>query len=398
MRRLGVFLDGTWNTSEDNTNVWRLYSMCGSRGRPGEEQRTYYDAGVGTEGGTKLRGGAFGKGLSRNIRQAYQWLVENYEQRDAEGNGGQIFLFGFSRGAYTARSLAGMIARCGLLKPGSPVSLGQVWSRYHEEAEPLYSLLYRKRRGIGAPLTRAETLQCQYARRVRIRFTGVWDTVGALGVPWPLLRRFTSGGIRFHNTRLSRMYEHAYQALALDENRKAYDAALWTRFTPTKQDGEAVVPRGRQASRVEQRWFVGAHSNVGGGYTDDLLPQRPLAWIQDRAMAAGMVFRATVELQGREHLDPPVDSYAKFLWGIPRILPWVHRYFRRVARTAVTRTVKKTGVVGRVDTVGESLDWGIIDRWKQDAGYRPKGLIELLHRRGLHLDDIEGTQDAGYPL
>ncbi|TJW67132.1 MAG: DUF2235 domain-containing protein, partial [Mesorhizobium sp.] len=110
-KRLAVFLDGTWNSVSDNTNVWRLRALCSTKDTGNPAQLAYYDIGV-----NGVIGGAFGKGLLRNILDAYEWLVENYNDGD------DIFVFGFSRGAFTARSLTGFITKCGLLRPGAPLS------------------------------------------------------------------------------------------------------------------------------------------------------------------------------------------------------------------------------------------------------------------------------------
>src|SRR6266481_2636671 len=115
-QRLALFFDGTWNTPEDNTNVWRLDLMLAQAGPDGVPQRKFYDPGVGTHWYDRLSGGAFGAGLSENVEQGYRWLMDNYNPGD------EIYIFGFSRGAFTARSLAGVIARCGLLKPNAPIS------------------------------------------------------------------------------------------------------------------------------------------------------------------------------------------------------------------------------------------------------------------------------------
>jgi uncharacterized protein (DUF2235 family) len=109
-KRLAVFLDGTWNAVDDNTNVWRMKALCAPKSIDGKTQLVYYEIGV-----NGSLGGLFGKGLDENIRLAYEWLVENYTDGD------EIFIFGFSRGAYTARSLAGLVTRLGILKPGSPI-------------------------------------------------------------------------------------------------------------------------------------------------------------------------------------------------------------------------------------------------------------------------------------
>ena len=116
-KRLAIFLDGTWNTVNDNTSVWRLKALCVNRSKDGRPQLQYYDAGVGTGPLDRFLGGAFGYGVSGNIIDAYKWLIDNYEDGD------EIFIFGFSRGAYTARALSGLISICGLLKLGCPISI-----------------------------------------------------------------------------------------------------------------------------------------------------------------------------------------------------------------------------------------------------------------------------------
>jgi uncharacterized protein (DUF2235 family) len=123
--RIAVFLDGTWNTVNDNTNVWRLKSLLAPRSKDGLEQLPYYSAGVGTVG-MRLTGGAFGIGLNDEIIHAYEWLIDHYNPDD------ELFIFGFSRGAYTARSLSGLISKCGLLIPGAPLSVNQLYARYRQ--------------------------------------------------------------------------------------------------------------------------------------------------------------------------------------------------------------------------------------------------------------------------
>jgi len=106
-KRVAVLLDGTWNTVNDNTNVWRLKSLLASQGRDGLEQISYYSVGVETAFGERLCGGMFGYGLNDEIIRAYEWLIDHYNVGD------ELFIFGFSRGAYTARSLSGLIQNVG---------------------------------------------------------------------------------------------------------------------------------------------------------------------------------------------------------------------------------------------------------------------------------------------
>ncbi|MBS0250978.1 MAG: DUF2235 domain-containing protein, partial [Proteobacteria bacterium] len=126
MKRIAIFLDGTWNTQNNNTNVWRMRSLCAPNS---QNQLVYYSQGVGTRFGEKYRGGAEGYGIDHEILEAYTWLIQAFEPED------EIFLFGFSRGAYTARSLSGLISKCGVLKPGAPLSIEQLYQRYRRHTD-----------------------------------------------------------------------------------------------------------------------------------------------------------------------------------------------------------------------------------------------------------------------
>ena len=139
-RRLAIFLDGTWNTVNDDTNVWRLKSLCATNAGT---QIIYYSAGVGTSFGYKVRGGLFGYGLDDEITDAYKWLIDNYQAGD------ELFLFGFSRGAYTARSLSGFISKCGLLAPGAPLSVGQLYARYRRRTAKTIRELHADHNGLA---------------------------------------------------------------------------------------------------------------------------------------------------------------------------------------------------------------------------------------------------------
>lgn len=268
MRRLVVCADGTWNSAdreEKRTNVSHLHGAVRPRARDGTEQRVFYDEGVGAKGGMidVLTGGAFGTGLSDNILDGYRYLVGEYEPGD------ELYFIGFSRGAYTVRSLAGLVRNCGIVK------------REHAGRAKEAFKLYRDRGDDTHPNSvRARDFRKEYSHEARIRFLGVWDTVGALGVPTrgPLgkLSRRRHG---FHDVRLSSWVENAAQALAIDERRKPYAPSVWeVRASEVGKDGQ----------RVEQRWFPGVHSNVGGGYPDRVLSNLALCWIADRARAAGL--------------------------------------------------------------------------------------------------------------
>ena len=372
MKRLAILLDGTWNDQLDNTNVWRFKVMLAQRSADGAEQRVFYQPGVGTHWYDRFRGGVFGQGLYENVQATYQWLLENYDPND------QVYVFGFSRGAYTARSLGGMITKCGLLTPGAPLSLSQVYGLYRlgEKLRPLYHLEYLQGTGLHgeAPFNREEELLLQWSTRIRIKVMGVWDTVGALGIPIGLFTGINRRDYAFLHTRLSNIYERTYQALAIDENRKEYDATLWTRFVPK------VSEREQAEQIVEQRWFVGAHSNVGGGYPSDPLALLSLDWMRAKAEAAGLTFRPGVQLNGNEHLAPVTDSFAKFLGGAYRLVRG--RLHREIQRPRVEKEK------GWVETINETIDPSVVRKWVADAKYRPESLVRWEERTGKRVADL----------
>lgn len=278
MRRLVVCCDGTWNSAdqakadgEGRTNVARFRdAVVVGPAADGVEQAVFYDPGVGTGSWwDKLVGGAFGTGLSQNVRDAYTWLVHNWLPGD------ELYFVGFSRGAYTARSLSGLVRNAGILRV----------EERHRVAEAY--ALYRDRDPAARPEgARARDFRARHAVTdvVPIKCVAVWDTVGSLGVPtsgpvgW--LSRRSNG---FHDVTLSSRVEHAFHALAIDERRKPFAPTLWE-----VPDADARQATGR---RVEQVWFAGVHSNVGGGYPDTALSDLALAWMFERVGGCGLVLR-----------------------------------------------------------------------------------------------------------
>lgn len=384
-KRLALFFDGTWNEPGDHTNVRRLRMMLADKGADGIRQNAYYDEGVGTRWYDRLSGGAFGAGLSNNVRDGYRWLTENYDEGD------EIYLFGFSRGAFTARSLAGMIARCGILRPDTPISFQQVFDRYQrgKGARPIYELIRRKE-GRGAfDFEEKALLNHSYYRRNLVKMVGVWDTVGSIGIPFGRIPGISRRTLRFHNTHLSTVVERSYQALAIDEYRKPYWAVLWTRFVPGDIELDVTAWKDRF---VEQRWFSGAHANIGGGYRSDSLPQRPLAWIQSKASDCGLGFRSSVRVDDDDLSVAPRDSYSEFLFGIWKVLTFGRRYVRWVKSDPVWKPsrVSRHGTTakGWVHAVNERIDVSVFRRCRLDPEYRPLGLLEWAARKGLDLEAI----------
>lgn len=391
-KNLAIFLDGTWNDPTSNTNVWRLKTLVARAAADGAEQMMYYDTGVGVSKWQTLRGGIGGYGLSQNIRQAYQWLVENHEDGD------RIFIFGFSRGAFTARSLAGVIKKCGLLRPGSLLTVKDVFSRYERMKDDDSVRAINRYRLDDPNLTDEDRWLKQYSRRVPIRYLGIWDTVGTLGIPFGNIPGISRKRFTFHDQYLSKTYERGRQALAMDENRKAYNAGLWTHYVPVGNDGEPIEERWarHEYPNFEQRWFIGAHANVGGGYPQDRLAQVPLRWIQEGAEDAGLAFRSQVPLSGREHLDGEVvDSYKRFLKGIYRAIKFGKRFWRDIGLPP--RDFEDDTRKAKLEIVNESIDASVIERWRANADYRPENLTAWAKENGVDLATVDLDKHNGVP-
>jgi uncharacterized protein (DUF2235 family) len=287
VKRIVVCCDGTWNRpdAKSPTNVVKLANAVADSDGP-TQQRVLYHAGVGTGRFDRIRGGGFGWGLSRNVRDCYRFVVRSFEPGD------QLFLFGFSRGAYTARSTVGLIRNAGILRREN---LDRV-----DEAYQLYRGRGDDRHPNGAESTR---FRARYSHdEIAVRFVGVWDTVGALGIPG--VPKFLCGRLwAFHDTELSSKVERAYQALAIDERRRPFVPSLWHR----KRGDDNVL---------EQVWFAGVHSDVGGGYPDCALADVALWWMADKARAAGLALEAD-KLVVRPKIDGELhDSFKPLYWPL----------------------------------------------------------------------------------
>lgn len=286
MRYLVVCCDGTWNSPEQDsvTNVGRLFNAL-DKTDP-SKQLGYYITGVGTEGGvvSRLVAGGFGVGLGRgsgrslaaNVLEGYRWLITNYQPDD------HIALFGFSRGAYTARSLAGLIAMCGLIRRSADEQ--ETWCRinriYHR-----YQLGYQEQRFPGGQDGDQHWrngldfwFDPRNAKDLPVTFIGVWDTVGSLGIPDPwrwAAPGFSSRRYEFNDVRLNPYVSFAYQALAMDEPRDTFSPTLWEEIAPP--------PDITQPQIVKQVWFPGSHMDVGGGHREIGLSDGALQWMIEQA-------------------------------------------------------------------------------------------------------------------
>ena len=196
----------------------------------------------------------------------------------------------------------------------------------------------------------------------RIRFTGVWDTVGTIGLPWGNIRRISASENRFFELDPRAIYDECYQALAVDEERPHYRPILWKSFVP----GEKVtLPEWPKNPAFEQRWFVGAHSNVGGGYKNPSdLYKVSLKWMEDKAAASGLGIADKQVLNGKEHLSCINDSYGDFL--LYKVTPWIKRQPRIILRAPESKRTK-TGKPGWVYTRNEIVDPTVFDRMKKGS-------------------------------
>ncbi|HEY7312918.1 MAG TPA: DUF2235 domain-containing protein [Gemmataceae bacterium] len=337
MKRIVLCFDGTWNKPGDEamppeerveSNVSRFYRSVAGVGADGVEQVKWYNQGVGTQWYDRIAGGAFGAGLDFHIIAGYQHLAETY------ADGDEVYIVGFSRGAYTARSLVGMVRNCGLVSAQAASWLA-----------PVAYGIYRTRDD-GPDSRVAVAFRSHFAREISIRFVGVWDTVGALGIPLRVFDRLNREFHAFHDLRLSKIVGNAYHAVALDEHREDYDVCLWE-------------PSERPEQTLEQRWFVGAHADVGGGYADDQgyaerrLSDIALRWLQEKAAALGLGLDP-VTVADTNYRGPIHDSYAEFLDGLYAREHQPH--YRGVLATSFGN---------------EMLDKSIDLRRGADAGYRP---------------------------
>jgi len=345
-KRLVLCCDGTWNRPDQRsagepapTNVVKVALAVAPFDDAGRQQRTFYQRGVGTEAGERIRGGLFGFGLSRNVKETYRFLVQNFEPDD------EVFLFGFSRGAYTARSTAGFIRNCGILRP-----------EYSDRIDEAYRL-YRSRNDQTHPRSiEAQLFRRSFSHTTPIRFVGVWDTVGALGVPLSSgrLGKLVNRPWQFHDTELSSQVEAAFQALAIDEQRGPFRPAVWK---PSE---------GTRGQRLEQAWFSGVHSDVGGGYPETSLSDIALRWMVDRARSCGLGFLP----DAFRSLGPEGDGTI----AAPDPLHQSRKGFYRLLRPF-------SRPIGAVDPDHESVSATAIERHRIDPGYAPENLVTYLRRQ-----------------
>jgi len=336
-KRIVICADGTWNRPEKNlakdfpTNVLRLARAIQPVAGDGTPQQVFYDWGIGSYY-NQVIGGATGKGLHKNIMDDYRYIVQNYAPGD------EIYLFGFSRGAYTVRCLCGLINNCGILKRPDAALIQSAFDHY-------------KKPGAAYAVKGQKSIEFRnrYSHPSReVRFVGVWDTVGAMGIPVSFLGLFDDKD-EFYDTKIGSNVHIARHAMAIDEHRSDFLPTIW-------------MPR--DTMDLKQVWFAGAHSNVGGSYKPDsdgsLLSDIPLEWMMQEASASGLIIEP--HLQQRLKGKPTAALHNS------------RRSFYRVKKKFYRSLAHGKGA--------ELIHQSVKQRWDQNAKYRPENLVEYIDQKG----------------
>lgn len=352
-KRLVVCCDGTWNTPDQlgggrpaPTNVTRVALSVTPKDFAGRDQRIFYHRGVGTNRGERIRGGVFGFGLSRNVRDTYRFLVQAFEPGD------ELFFFGFSRGAFTARSTVGFVRNCGILRRARrPGQRGVCALSQPKQPHPT-----AQRRGAAVQalvlLRDAHPLHRRLGHRGRPRHSAQWATSGQSAQPPMAVSR--------HGPEHDR--RRAFQALAIDEKRRPFRPTIW------KQQANAV------GQRLEQVWFAGVHSDVGGGYPDPALAEIALRWMVDRASACGLVFEADAFAPLPPGADEALRHTGRYV--VPDALGQLHE-----SRTGCYRLLPPLArSLGVTDHRHEYVASSAIERHRRMPAYAPPGLVTYLDR------------------
>ena len=344
-KRIVICADGTWNRPEKNlkkdfpTNVLKLARAIKPVGKDTIPQQVFYDWGVGSYYDSVI-GGATGRGLNKNIMDDYRYIVQNFDPGD------ELFLFGFSRGAYTIRCLCGLINNCGIIKRQDASLIQKAFNHYKRNGaayapEGEQSIKFREKHS--------------YESR-EIKFVGVWDTVGAMGIPISFLGLFDDKD-EFYDTKIGKNIRIARHAMAIDEHREDFVPTIW---------------KHRQNMDLKQVWFAGAHADIGGSYKSDkngaVLADNALGWIINEARDSGL----TIE----KHLKPMVSKSPMAKIHNSR------RSFYRVKKPYFRKIDHGMGPV----LIHQSVKL----RWEQDPKYRPSNLNEYIKANGWP-QNLKGT-------
>ena len=347
-RNIVLCFDGTNNEyAATNTNVVKLYGMLD---RAGDDQPGYYQPGIGTFPPPGVWG-KFRKWFITRLDLAVAWLLEEHVSDGYRflmryyREGDRIFIFGFSRGAYTARALAAMLCKVGLLTEGNEELLPFAWDMFKREKDPTLYTGFRH----------------TFSRKVAVHFIGLWDTVSSVGWMWnPQYFQFTANNPIVCNVR---------HAVALDERRAYFPTNLW--------GADPKMP-----TNVEQVWFPGVHCDVGGGYIEREagLSKIALQWMVGRAEAEGLRFNLKAKEAILPATDTPEDAAPnpaamqheslKGLWWIAEFIP---KRIRDVAAGWATRWIIPAGHHRHV-AEGSNIHWSVVERKRLVPSYQPTNL------------------------
>ena len=320
MKRIALFLDGTWQSKSQNSNVYKMYKLCTD-----DSIIKYYDGGVGSTKSLwdKFSGGVFGSGVQTNIIEAYDFLKQHHEEGD------EIFVYGFSRGAFTARSLVGFLDLVGLSGKHSKLSTKKLFNLYKERNYDVISNL----------------IVWEMTEHVKVQMIGAFDTVKSIGSPLNI------GGInkkwKFHNSSLCENTKNAFHAIAINERRDNFKPVLWTE----KNDVQVVA----------QRYFAGDHCDIGGGHEgDDMASLASLNWMIKKSIECGLTINKSEEIQ--HVLLPEIhDSYDDMFFGL----------YSKLSKP-YTRKIESS-------TLGVEIDYSVTHRLKHDPKYKPVNLLTYLN-------------------
>lgn len=343
-KRIVICADGTWSKPEKNpekdfpTNVLKLARAIQPAGEDQVPQQVFYDWGIGSYY-DPIVGGATGKGLHKNIMDSYRYIVQNYSPGD------EIYLFGFSRGAYTIRCLCGMINNCGILKRPDAALIQKAFDHY-KNGKPEY-----KPKG-----SISIEFRDNYSHEDKtVRFVGVWDTVGAMGIPVSFLG-FLEESDEFYDNKIGSNVDIARHALAIDENRVDFEPTIWQL---------------KENMDMKQVWFSGAHCDVGGSYPPDkngnFLSDIALDWMINEAKKSDLAIEP--------HLvsDIGINPLSK-----------VHKsriHFYRLKKKFNRKIQQVPGDI--------LIHKSVKTRWDKDKGYRPTNLRQYVRDYGWPDEFIE---------
>jgi len=343
MANIVICADGTWNRPEENiqtdfpTNVLKISRAI----RPFERgiiQHVFYDWGLGSYH-NNISAGVIGKGIHKNILDGYRYIVQNYTLHD------NIYLFGFSRGAYTVRALSGLINNCGILKRPDARLISEAWKIYKS---PLKKNHPREK---TANIFREN--YCHSSKKVH--FIGVWDTVGALGIPFSLMGLFDKHD-EFYDTKMGSNVSIARHALAIDEKRQDFEPTIW-------------LPR--VGVDLKQVWFSGVHSDVGGSYPPDrktgaMVSDIPLKWMIDEAVNSGLRIESHIKCSLTDGTQGKINRSRNHIYRL---------------KSPLNRPLI-------VDNKPIRIHPSVKDRYLVDSSYRPKQLKKLVEELGWKRLDV----------